>query len=86
MSRSAFFDGLPGSASPGSPRGLPPGPWITDFAVGEFWSRACRMFAAGERAQRFRRAVGSGSVVDLPPDLPPPAMPVDIPDSQFAHP
>ena len=67
-------------------RGLPPGPWITDFAVGEFWSRACRMFAAGERAQRFRRAVGSGSVVDLPPDLPPPAMPVDISDSVFAHP
>ena len=67
-------------------RGLPPGPWITDFAVGEFWSRACRIFAAGERAQRFRRAVGSGSVVDLPPDLPPPAMPVDIPDSQFARP
>ncbi len=50
MSRSAFFVGLPGSAFPGSPRGLPPGPWITDFAVGEFWSRACRMFAGGERA------------------------------------
>jgi len=75
-----------GPGARGVLRRLPPGPWITDFAVGEFWSRACQMFAAGERAQRFRGALGSGSVVDLPPDLPPPAMPVDISDSVFAHP
>ena len=67
-------------------RGLPAGPWRVDFAVGELWSRPCARFAAGERAQRFRFPLGSGSILAIPPDLPPQAMPVDIPDPVFAQP
>ena len=67
-------------------RDLPAGPWVVDLAVGELWSRACRRFAAGERAQRFRFRLGSGSILAIPPDLPAPAMPADIPDRAFAAP
>ncbi|MGH7044496.1 MAG: hypothetical protein ACREFY_20520, partial [Acetobacteraceae bacterium] len=67
-------------------RDLPAGPWTVDLAVGELWSRACDRFAAGERAQRFRFPIGSGSILAIPPDLPPSAMPVDIPDQAFAQP
>ncbi|HVB68104.1 MAG TPA: J domain-containing protein [Acetobacteraceae bacterium] len=65
---------------------VPGGPWTVDLAVGEFWSRACNRFAAGEQAQRFRFPIGSGSILALPPDLPPRAMPVAIPDRVFAQP
>jgi DnaJ domain len=67
-------------------RDLPAGPWTVDFAVGELWSGACNRFAAGERAQRFRFPLASGSILDIPPALPPPAMPVDIQDHAFAQP
>lgn len=67
-------------------RDLPAGPWTVDFAVGELWSRACNLFAAGEQAQRFRFPLASGSILVLPPDLPPRAMPVDVPDRTFAQP
>ncbi|MDE2581180.1 MAG: hypothetical protein KGL52_06070, partial [Rhodospirillales bacterium] len=67
-------------------RGLPHGPWTVEFAVGELWSQACGLFAAGERAQRFRFPLASGSILALPPDLPPRAMPVDIADRTFAEP
>jgi hypothetical protein len=65
---------------------VPGGPWTVDLAVGELWSRACNRFAAGEQAQRFRFPIGSGSVLAVPPDLPPRAMPVAIPDRAFAQP
>jgi hypothetical protein len=32
---------------------LPDGAYVTDFAVGELWSRACHSFAAGMRARRL---------------------------------
>ncbi len=67
-------------------RALPGRAWQVDFAAGELWSRVCATFAAGERAQRFRFPVGSGSILVVPPDLPAPAMPVDIPDRVFARP
>ncbi|MBW4092159.1 MAG: J domain-containing protein [Proteobacteria bacterium] len=65
---------------------VPDGPWTVDLAVGELWSRACNRFAAGEQAQRFRFPIGSGSILAVPPDLPPRAMPVAIPDRAFAQP
>lgn len=67
-------------------RGLPGSAWTVEFAAGELWSRACGYFAAGERAERFRFPVGTGSMVPVPPDLPARAMPVDIPDRVFARP
>ena len=67
-------------------RDLPGRAWETEFAVGELWSRPCRYFAAGERALRFPFALGWGSVVVLPPNLPGRARPVDIPDRRFARP
>ena len=67
-------------------RDLQAGPWIVEYAAGELWSQPCARFAAGERALRFRFPLGSGSILTLPPDLPPSAMPVDIPDRVFAQP
>ncbi|MGC8470194.1 MAG: hypothetical protein ACP5NI_09850, partial [Acetobacteraceae bacterium] len=67
-------------------RGLPGRMWEVEFAVGELWSRPCRYFAAGERAERFPRPLASGSLVRLPPDLPAVIQPRDIPDRVFARP
>lgn len=67
-------------------RGLPGRMWEVEFAVGELWSRPCRYFAAGERAERFPRPLAAGSLVRLPPDLPPAIQPYDIPDRVFARP
>lgn len=67
--------------------GLPGGAYRPDFAMGELWSRACNMFAAGMRAQRFADYTDlsvQGTLV-VPPDLPGQPPPVDISDQEFAH-
>lgn len=46
---------------------LPGGPWRADFAVGELWSRACGIFAAGMDAGRLPGLIGPGSTVIVPP-------------------
>jgi DnaJ domain len=46
---------------------LPGGPWRADFAVGELWSRACGIFAAGMDAGRLPGLIASGSAVTVPP-------------------
>jgi hypothetical protein len=40
--------------------GVPEGPYHTQFAVGELWSRACQTFAAGMRARRLDQALTIG--------------------------
>jgi hypothetical protein len=69
----AFVDGLPGGA------------YRPDYAIGELWSRACNSFAAGMRALRFTAFADLSTLSNLaiPPDLPPQAAPVDIPDQEF---
>jgi hypothetical protein len=54
-----------------------------DFATGEAWSRACRGFTAGMRAQRVARPIGPGTDSDLaiPPD--PASSAVDLSDQAF---
>jgi hypothetical protein len=54
-----------------------------DFATGEAWSRACRGFTVGMRAQRVTRPIGPGTHADLaiPPD--PSFAPVDLSDQAF---
>jgi hypothetical protein len=68
-----------------SMEGLPDDPVQVEFATGEVWSRACRSFAAGMRAQRLPGLVGIGLDMQLtiPPDAK--AKPVDIPDQAFAQ-
>ena len=63
--------------------GLPDDPVQLDFATGEVWSRACRGFAAGMRAQRLPGLVSLGTDMQLaiPPD--PKAKPVDLSDQAF---
>lgn len=63
--------------------GLPDGPWQADVAVGEVWSRACGLFAAGMRAQRLGR-IQPGSELTVPAELSDGVAPVDIPDQTFA--
>jgi hypothetical protein len=65
--------------------GLPDTRFRPDFAIGEFWSRACQTFAAGMRAQRMGGFVSLGALTPLsiPPDLPGEAPPVEIPDQAF---
>lgn len=58
--------------------GLPGGPWQADVAIGELWSRACGLFAAGMRAQRLG-VVEPGSELIVPPQL----AATDIPDQAF---
>jgi hypothetical protein len=67
--------------------GLPNTLYRPDFAIGELWSRACRSFAAGMRAQRMRGLVSLQALIPLtiPPDLPGEAEPSDIPDQAFEH-
>jgi len=63
--------------------GLPDDPVQLDVATGEVWSRACRSFAAGMRAQRLPGLVSIGSDMQLgiPPD--PKVGPVDLSDQAF---
>jgi hypothetical protein len=65
--------------------GLPDIRFGPEFAVGEFWSRACRTFAAGMRAQRVPGLFSLEALTPLtiPPDLPGGAQPVDIPERAF---
>jgi hypothetical protein len=62
---------------------LPDDPVQLDFATGEVWSRACRGFAAGMRAQRLPGlvAIGTDMQLAIPPD--PQAKPVDLSDQAF---
>lgn len=46
---------------------LPGGPWRADFAVGELWSRACGIFAAGMDAGRLPGLIAPGSSITVPP-------------------
>jgi hypothetical protein len=64
---------------------LPEGRYRPEFAIGEFWSRACHDFAAGVRAQRFADYAPLSNFVSLiiPPDPSAAAAPVDIPDAAF---
>jgi curved DNA-binding protein CbpA len=63
--------------------GLPDDPVQLDFATGEVWSRACRGFAAGMRAQRLPGlvSIGAGLRVTIPLDLK--AKPIDLTDQAF---
>ena len=66
--------------------GLPEGIYRPDFAIGELWSRACNVFAAGMRARRMEAALrvpGDGTLV-LAPDAGMPAG-ADISDQAFGQ-
>ena len=65
--------------------GLPDGTYRPEFAVGELWSRACHVFTAGMRAQRFAgyTPLLALSPLVIPPDLSAAPPPVDIPDTDF---
>ena len=65
--------------------GLADGQYRPDFAIGEFWSRACESFAAGMRAQRLSGYFSLGALTPLtiPPDLPGEPPPIDISDETF---
>jgi hypothetical protein len=64
--------------------GLPAEAVRLDFATGEVWSRACRGFAAGMRAQRLPGLVSIGAATRLaiPPDDVK-VVPVDLSDQAF---
>jgi hypothetical protein len=64
--------------------GLPAGPWRADVAVGELWSRACGLFAAGMRAQRLTHVVEPNAEIIVPPDSSA-GVAEDIPDQAFIH-
>jgi len=64
--------------------GLPGGPWHADVAVGELWSRACALFAAGMRAERLTATIQPGTELTLPTG-PSGAAAEDIPDEAFLH-
>ena len=62
---------------------LPDAVYRPDFAIGELWSRACGIFAAGMRAQRF---AGYASLSGLSPLVIPPLAPAtDISDATFGR-
>jgi hypothetical protein len=63
---------------------LPGGPWHADVAVGELWSRACALFAAGMRAERLAGTIEPGSELTLPTG-PSDSAVEDIPDEAFIH-
>ena len=66
--------------------GLPEGVFYPEFAVGELWSRACNMFAAGMRARRMQATIkvpGNTNLV-LAPDAGQPAA-SDISDQAFGR-
>jgi hypothetical protein len=64
--------------------GLPEGLYRPEFAIGELWSRACHLFAAGMRARRMDSEVvlpGSAQIVVAPDGGEPAAS--DISDQEF---
>lgn len=63
--------------------GLPDQPVEVEFATGEVWSRACRGFAAGMRAQRLSGLVSIDKVprLAIPPDAA--VATAEIPDQAF---
>lgn len=66
--------------------GLPEGIYHPDFAIGELWSRACDVFAAGMRAWRMEAALrvpGDSSLVVAPDSRLPAAS--DISDQAFGQ-
>ena len=66
--------------------GVPDGDYRPDFAIGELWSRACNMFAAGMRASRatdMLRVPGESPLV-VAPDVNEPAG-TDISDQAFGQ-
>jgi hypothetical protein len=66
--------------------GLPEGVYHPDFAIGELWSRACNVFAAGMQARRIKSSVRvpGDAVVVTPPDSRIPAA-ADISEQTFGH-
>ncbi|HEY6433398.1 MAG TPA: J domain-containing protein [Acetobacteraceae bacterium] len=63
--------------------GLPAGPWHADVAIGELWSRACGLFAAGMRAQRLAATIAPGGELTVPLDLSAASVAQDISDQAF---
>jgi DnaJ domain len=64
--------------------GLPEGLYRPEFAIGEMWSRACNLFAAGMQARRMDEAIrlpGSPPIVLAPDGGEPPAS--DVSDQAF---
>jgi hypothetical protein len=64
--------------------GLPEGLYRPEFAIGEMWSRACNLFAAGMQARRMDAAIrlpGSPPIVLAPDAGEPPAS--DVSDQAF---
>jgi DnaJ domain len=64
--------------------GLPEGLYWPEFAIGEMWSRACNLFAAGMQARRMDEAIrlpGSPPIVLTPDGGEPPAS--DVSDQAF---
>lgn len=62
---------------------LPPGPYHMEYAYGELWSRGCRRFVAGMRAQRLQTAEKLGTAEAryvLPPENG-----IDEPDEAFTR-
>jgi hypothetical protein len=66
--------------------GLPDGIYHAEFAIGELWSRACGVFAAGMRARRLEGGlrVPSDSPLVVAPDATQPEA-ADIPDQEFGR-
>jgi hypothetical protein len=64
---------------------LPEASYRPEFAVGELWSRACRGFSAGMRAQRFAdfAPLSALSPLAVPPEFSAAAPTQDIPDAVF---
>ncbi len=50
--------------------GLPPGPWTTEIAFGDLWSRACSAFVVGSRVVRPAGALPSNGVLAIGPQAP----------------
>jgi hypothetical protein len=50
--------------------GLAPGPWTTEIAFGELWSRGCSAFVAGSRVLRPAGTLPSGGVLAIGPQAP----------------
>jgi hypothetical protein len=64
--------------------GLPEGLYRPEFAIGEMWSRACNLFAAGMQARRMDETIrlpGSPPIVLAPDGGEPPAS--DVSDKAF---
>jgi hypothetical protein len=77
----AVFLGPGGRAELG---GLPEGAYRPEFAIGELWSRACNLFAAGMRARRMDETIrlpGSPPIVLAPDGTEPAAS--DVSDQAF---